>query len=114
MNTTEISPALMERVDAGLEWANENIQDWEEFVNPKTFDIMSGDRCFLGQYWIGKHKEYYGDDTAYLVARAALLNDSQDRAAELGFTRGWTASHTSTWTELNEAWQQKFRELGML
>lgn len=103
-----VSPALMERVDAGLEWADENIPDWRDYVDPAKLNMGDGELCFLGQYWNGKWGSM-GAHAYYRAARAFFGNDLYDlyeRAQKLGFA-------TNTWyTELNAAWQQKFREIG--
>lgn len=112
METVEISPALLERVDAGIEWANENIPDWREFVNPKTVDIFYGDTCFLGQYWNGKHHTE-GDDLGFYYAKESYFGGDGDRTEALGFSYPWTLSGQN-YTTLNAAWQRKFRELGLL
>lgn len=98
----EISPALMERVDAGIEWADENIPDWREHVDPKRIDMGHVHRCFLGQYWHGRYG--YGE---FLTAYKAYFQWNSDRTNELGFT-------SDNYAELNAAWRQKFVELGML
>lgn len=111
---TDISPALLELVDAGIEWANENLPDWREHVDPKNFYIMDGERCFLGQYWNSTHPGEVAPEDAYQTASDTYFGVSAGyfRCGELGFTiflESWF-----TWDELSAAWQHKFRELGML
>lgn len=109
----EISPVLLERVDAGIEWANENIPDWREHVDPKNFSVQDGARCFLAQYWNATHPGEVAPEDAYYTARVAYFGvGGYIRSAELGFTIGFGGG--CTWSELNAAWQHKFRELGLL
>jgi len=109
-----ITHALMERIDVGIEWANENIPDWREHVDPKTVNIQWGSTCFLGQYWNSKHNplDLDNDETGYCDALFAFFDGDIERTELLGFAYQWTMSVSMK--ELNEAWQLKFRELGLL
>lgn len=103
-----ISPALMERVDAGVEWADENIPDWREYVDSKKLAMDHADRCFLGQYWKNKFQDL---DVIQPFFRAfgTYFDSDWDRARDLGFVHDGEG-----YPELNRAWQQKFVELGLL
>lgn len=103
-----VAPSVMELVDAGIDWANENIPDWPEYVNRKTLNILDCDLCFLGQYWNGKYpaqSNYCG----YNAAVQAFFSGNEDRAAELGFTANIFSGYSTE--TLNLAWQQKFDEM---
>lgn len=101
---SKISPALMERIDAGIEWANEDIPDWREYVNPNKIDMSDETTCFLGQYWESK----YGDG-AFWSAAGALFPYDWELLKTLGFI-----SDGESYRELTAAWRQKFIELGLL
>lgn len=98
-----ISPALMERVDAGVAWADEHIPGWRNYVDPKKLDMGDAHKCVLGQYWRG----FYGYGEFY-TAFLRMFDSNPYRTEELGF------STSGSYDELTEAWRQKFRELGML
>lgn len=101
---------ILERVDAGIEWANENIPDWPEYVNPSIIDIRKGDLCFLGQYWNGKYKVPVEDqECGFSQAFFSFFRDDWERVEILGFSLRY-----GTYEELTAAWRQKFGELGLL
>lgn len=107
----DISPALMEKVDAGIEWANENLPDWREFVDPKILDMCNASLCFLGQYWARKYNYLVQQ---FFIAAKELFGTSDElyhnwnRTDDLGFSTG------GSYTELTAAWRRKFIELGLL
>jgi|SRR6185295_4810717 len=101
----EISPALMERVDAGYDWAEENIPDWREYVDQANLDMIHADNCFLGQYWKNKfqHLDVAGQ---FYRALGTYFGGDWERARELGFVHD-----VDGYPELTAAWKQKFEEM---
>lgn len=100
----KISPRVMEAVDAGVDWLNENLPDWTRYVDPVQLDMAWQESCVLGQYFMARYGEANFDRIVH-----ALFNDDLDRATELGFL-----SEYFNYPELNEAWLQKFVELGLI
>lgn len=104
-NSTRISPVVLERVDAGFEWLDENLPDWRTVVNFDILDMAWEETCILGQYNNAK----YGDSDFTHAMRAYFQGPSDDRVVQLGFL-----ALDLDYTELNRAWKVKLRKLGML
>lgn len=116
--TDSMSPLMMERIDAGVEFLDENLPDWRELIDPSNVDMNDGARCVLGQYWLAKYPEQFGSheqDYAYLRARSALFGSfgGAEKASNYGFTVSVRESGYY-FHELTTGWRRKFRELGML
>lgn len=100
-HTVKISPTILERVDAGADWLNENLPDWRNQINLDVLDLLWEETCILGQYNIAKY-----NDAGFDKALHAYFNNDIDRAVALGFLSG-----DFNYTELNAAWRQKITEL---
>lgn len=99
--TFQISPATLERVDAGVEWLNENLPDWLQFIDVDLLDLRWEESCVLGQY----HLARYGEANFTKILHA-LFDDDANRAVELGFL-----DLNFDYRTLNAAWKLKLREL---
>lgn len=117
-----IQQLLTDRVNAGVQWADENLPGWRIVLNLEEFDIGYGDQCVLGQWWLHVYPEfpmnttYTNREDAYFVARRVLsgafnYSEEIDWAIEHGFTADGDQYVSA---DLNAAWEKKFRELGML
>lgn len=103
-NVPTISPELMERVDAGVDWLDENLPNWRSCVDPTILDMRQGDLCVLGQCWKSSHPKSV---TPFSDAHKTYFKRDWSRTDALGFSN-WD------YYELNAAWQQKFIELDLL
>lgn len=99
--TFRLSSSVLERVDAGVEWLNDNLPDWRTVVNFDILDMSREENCILGQY----HDAKYGDSSFDKIIHACF-NDNVVRAVELGFL-----APDFNYSELNQAWQVKLRKL---
>ena len=92
-----ISPTILEAVDAGVEWLDENLPDWRQYVDRTKLNMRWEESCVLGQYHLARYGEANFDKILH-----ALFNDDVDRAVELGFL-----SLDFNYYELDAAWVQK-------
>lgn len=98
-----LSPKILEAVDAGVEWLDENLPDWRQYVDPVKLNMGWEESCVLGQYYLAR----YGWTNFNKIVNDCFGGDT-DRALALGFLADWN------YYELDAAWVQKFVELGML
>jgi hypothetical protein len=106
MLTNDISPLLMENIDAGYDWLEENHPGWQQYIKLDTLDISDSIQCILGQIVNGKYPEDGFADEAYYAAFRLLTIPTaapyhHDWARAHGFLTDWAlgseADHTAGW-----------------
>jgi hypothetical protein len=78
--------AIADRVDAGMQWLDENYKGWDKHVNPWSLQMEDGNRCVLGQL---AASPLAADE----VDRFAASEHQQGLKLYIQFTDMWNITH---------------------